>query len=58
MSDQRRSYEQDAAVAFAMHCDLAGLTRQEGLDLAEKVCAEIEAAADDRPFTQSEEKQR
>lgn len=43
------SYANDAAVAFAMHADTTELTRDEGLELAEKIGEAVEAAALDRP---------
>lgn len=42
------SFESDAAIAFAMYADTSGLTREEGLALAERVGEAIQAAAGDR----------
>jgi hypothetical protein len=41
-------YEKEAAVAFAMHCDLNGLSVQQGLALAERIDDAITSAAEDR----------
>lgn len=39
----------DLAVAFAMRCDEQGLSREQGIEAAERLAQEIEDVAEDRP---------
>lgn len=41
---------EDVSIMFAMYCDEAGLTAQEGEDLAGRVGDELFNTADDRRF--------
>jgi ribosomal protein S7 len=38
----------ELAIAFAMQCDMSGLTYEQGLEAAERLADEIMAAAEDR----------
>jgi hypothetical protein len=47
-----RKYAEDASVAFSEWADINGLTKAEGIELAERIADEVSGAAewrDDRP---------
>lgn len=48
MATANARFLEDAGISFAIYCDEHGLTRSEGLELAERVYDELEMVASDR----------
>jgi hypothetical protein len=47
MSENGR-YVEELGVAFAMHCDMSGLTNEQGCELAERIADALLWIAEDR----------
>ena len=43
-------YAEQAMIAFAMHCDVEGLTVEQGRELATEIAEAVESAAGDREY--------